>query len=1063
MNPRVLALLIVTGTLGWAQTGTGTITGSVMDGKGTAVPGARIEARDQATNLEFTCPTNIEGMFVLSALPPGTYEVTVTAPGFARVSRPDVAVAIQSRVGLSFALEVGELNQTITVTDDPPLLETQTSSVGQGVDSRFLTELPLIGRNYSHLAVLAPGATPNSGSRAADGFSLNGNRTFQNVYLIDGIDNNNYILGVDTNSTQAMRPSVDAIQEFRVETSNYSAEFGRAAGGVISVSTKSGTNALHGSAFEFLRNDRLDANDYFANRTGRPRPAARRNLFGGTLGGPLVRNRTFLFASYEGLRAREAQTVTTTVPSGEQASGDFGDKAVYDPLNVVGGARQLFPGNRIPDNRIDAVARKLAALYPSPNLAGTANNYAANVAVADREDAGDVRGDHRFSDRDAAFVRFSKVDREISRGSVFAPPGNGGAGGLNDFPSVQTSRAQSLALSETHIISASQVNEFRAGYTRNASDVNSPARQSLYAQFGILGVPQIDGLTGLPAFLVTGYSTLGDRTFAPNPKLTQVRQFMDNATWVRGRHTLRFGADARFTQNFAGTSSGARGLFTFNGQFTSQTPGQGSGDALADLLLGQTSSATLTTKLQGDFRNRYYGLFANDTWRASRKLTLTLGLRYELQSPPWEHNNNQYDFDLASGTMTRASGTGILSRTFSRRDWNNFAPRLGFAYELDSKTVLRGAAGVFYGSWGYQAIGQMGAANPPNFISVTFPSENTASRSAIVLAEGFPAGTLDPANLRNPAAVSLPADLQVPEVYQWNFGVERQTAREVVLSVAYVGAGSSWLPGYIDVNDPPPGPGAINPRRPYPAYGTIILNSGFAHSTYHSLQAKADKRFSRGLSLLSSYTWGHSIDNSVSGEDTGNGSTFPQNPGDTRAEKASSGIDVRHRWVTSFVYETPRWRSRGWRMVAGGWRIGGILTMTTGPPFTPTITPNPANTTGPVRPDRIADGNLARGNRSVDRWFDVGAFVAQSGFAYGNCGRDVLRAPGLAGFDGMLARVFPLRDALKLELRGEFFNLTNSAHFAKPDANIAIPQQAGKITATVSPNRQVQIAARIVF
>ena len=1063
MYLRVIVLLTVTGTTGWAQTGTGTITGSIMDPKGRAVAGARVQARNQATNLEFTCPTDIEGTCVLSALSPGTYEVTVTAPGFARAVRPDVAVAIQSRVGLSFTLAVGELSQTITVTDDPPLLETQTSSVGQGVDSRSLTALPLIGRNYSQLAVLGPGATPNSGSRAADGFSLNGSRTFQNVYLIDGIDNNNYILGVDTNSTQAMRPSVDAIQEFRVETSNYSAEFGRAAGGVISVSTKSGTNALHGSAFEFLRNDRLDANDYFANRTSRPRPASRRNLFGGTLGGPLVRNRTFLFASYEGLRGKEAQTVTTTVPAGQQASGDFGGKAIYDPLNVVNGVRQAFPGNRIPDDRIDAVARKLAALYPSPNLAGTANNYAANVAVTNREDAGDLRGDHRFSDRDAAFVRFSKADREISRGSVFTPPGNGGAGGLNDFPSVQTSRAQSLALSETHIISASQVNEFRAGYTRNASDVNSPAPASLYAQFGILGVPQFDGLTGLPAFLVTGYSTLGDRTFAPNPKLTQVRQIMDNATWVRGRHTLRFGADARFTQNFAGTSSGARGLFTFNGQFTSQTPGQGSGDALADLLLGQTSAATLTTKLQGDFRNRYYGLFANDTWRASRKLTLNLGLRYELQSPPWEHNNNQYDFDLATGTMTRASGTGILSRTFSRRDWNNFAPRLGFAYQLDSKTVLRGAAGVFYGSWGYQAIAQTGAANPPNFISVTFPSASTAGRSALVLAGGFPEGTLDPANLRNPAAVSLPAGLQVPQVYQWNFGGERQTAGDVVLSVAYVGAGSSWLPGYIDVNDPPPGPGAINPRRPYPAYGTIILNSGFAHSTYHSLQAKADKRFSRGLSLLSSYTWSHSIDNSVSGEDTGNGSTFPQNPADTRAEKAASGIDVRHRWVTSFVYETPRWRSRGWRLVAGNWRIGGILTVMTGLPFTPAITPNPANTTGPVRPDRIADGNLPRGSRGVDRWFDVGAFVAQSGFAYGNCGRDVLRAPGLAGFDGMLARVFPLREALKLELRGEFFNLTNTAHFAKPDANIGIPQQAGKITATVSPNRRVQVAARIVF
>ena len=1063
MSLRGLAVILVVGGLAWAQTGSGTIAASVLDGSGGAIPGARVQARNQDTNLEFSCPTSSEGTCVLSALPPGVYEVSVTATGFARAVRPDVEVAVQSRVGLSWTLEVGEIGHTITVKDNPPLMETQTSAVGQGVDSRSMTGLPLNGRNYSQLALLAPGATPNSGSRAADGFSLNGNRTFQNVYLIDGIDNNNYILGVDTNSTQAIRPSVDAIQEFRVETSNYSAEFGRAAGGVISVSIKSGGNRVHGSAFDYLRNERLDANDFFANRAGRVRPPVRRNQFGATLGGPLVRNKTFLFASYQGQRTRQPQTVVTTVPVGERVSGDFGSSAIYDPLNVVGGLRQVFPSNRIPADRVDPVARRLAALYPVPNLTGTANNYASIVGVADREDAGDLRVDHRFGNRDNAFVRYSKVDREIARGSVFAAPGHGGAGGLNDYPSLQTPRAQSVALNETHIFSASLVNEFRAGYTRNASDQVSPASRSLYAEFGIRGVPQFDGLTGLPAVLVTGYSSLGDRTYAPNPKLTQVRQVMDNATWVRGGHTIRFGADARFTQNFAGTSATARGSVTFNGQFTSRTAGSGSGDALADLLLGQTSTATLSTRLQGDFRNRYYGYFLNDTWRVTRALTLNLGLRYELQSPPWEHNDNQYNFDLAGGRLVKAGGAGILSRTFSRRDWNNWAPRLGLAYELNPQTVLRGAVGIFYGSWGYQAIAQMGAANPPNFISVSFPSASTEARSVLPLAAGFPEGALDPANLRNPAAVSLSADMPVPEVYQWNFGLQRQALRDVVVSVAYVGAGSKYVPGFIDVNDPPPGPGAINPRRPYPSYGGITWNSPFAHSTYHSLQAKVDKRFSHGLLALSSYTWGHSIDNSVSGEDTGNGSTLPQNPYDTRAEKASSGIDVRHRWVTSVVYETPRWKSRVLRLAASEWRIGGILSAMTGPPFTPTITPNPANTTGPVRPNRVADGNLARDVRGVDRWFDLGAFVAQSGFVYGNCGRDILRAPGLVGFDGMLARTFPLREGLKLELRAEFFNLTNSVHLAKPNSNVGLPSQAGRITATQSPNRQVQVAARISF
>ncbi len=1057
----------------FAQTDTGVITGVVTDATGAAVPGAQIAARNQDTGLSYTGASNESGVYVISALPRGAYELTVSAKGFAQATRRNVVVHVQARVQIDFALKVGEVTEVIQVTAETPLLESQTSSVGQVVENKTIMTLPLNGRNYSQLAVLAPGATPNPGSRATDGFSINGNRTFQNVFLVDGVDNNNYILGVDTNSTQALRPSIDAIQEFKLETANYSAEFGRAAGGVISVSIKSGTNEVHGSAFEFLRNNELDANNFFSNRAGRDRPPLRLNQFGATVGGPVLRNRTFFFLSYQGLRIREPVSMTSTVPTGQAARGVFGSSVIYDPLRVVEGTRQPFPNNTIPESRIDPVGRKLAALYPAANQAGAVNNFFANVGNGAREDQGDLRVDHRLGASDSLFVRFSKTSRENTRGGLFPPPANGG-NGFNEFPLIQRPEAYSVVLNETHIFSASLVNEFRAGYTRNASDQLSPAPAPLYEEIGIKGVPMFTGLTGLPTVNVTGFSQLGDRTYAPNPKLTQVRQFIDNVSWLRGNHSLKFGLDARFTQNFAGTSHTARGSLSFNGQFTSQVPGRGAGPALADLLLGQTSSAQLTTLLQGDFRNRFYGYFLNDTWRATRKLTLNLGLRYELQSPPWEHNNNQSNVNLdprnaTYGTLVRASGSSILSRTFSRRDTNNWAPRLGFAYQLDAKTVLRGSAGIFYGSWGYQAIAQMCPANVPHFVNITFPSSTTAAVSSLVLSSGFRAGALDPRNAQNPVGTAMLPNFPVPEIYQWNFSLQREMPGASVLSAAYVGSGSSYLSGILDVNDPFPGPGAVNARRPFPTFGGINLNSAFAHATYHSLQAKLEKRFSGGLSLLSGYTWSHGLDNSINGEDNAAGSTNPQNPRDTRAERSSSATDVRHRFVTSAIYELPLGRGGHWlggsaagRALLGGWQVAGIVVAASGVPMTPTVSPNPANTTGPARPDRLRDGNLPRPERTVDRWFDSAAFAPATSFTFGNSGRHVLVAPGLVNLDALAGRNFRITESKRLEFRAEFFNFTNSVHFARPNLTVNLAQ-SGRITATQAPNRQVQFGLRLVF
>lgn len=1055
----------------WGQTAQ--VTGHVIDASGAVVPGTEISLTNLANSFKRDTVTNEEGYFAIPLLNPGKYEISVRKGGFKPIIQSGITLEVEQVARLDFKLETGTLSETVTVTGTGPVLERETSSVGQVIENKTVVTLPLKGRNYSELVALMPGATPNQGSRAADGISLNGNRTFQNTYLIDGVDNNNYILGVDTNSTQALRPSVDAIQEFKVESANYSAEYGRSAGGIISLAVKSGTNEFHGSGFEFLRNDKLDANNWFSNRAKLSRPPLRYNQFGGTFGGPIWRNHSFFFASYQGTRDIRARTATTTVPRQEMTRGDFGAINIYDPANVVGGARVQFTNNIIPDSRIDPVGRRLAALYPPANQPGTVNNYVTNVPITDDAHQLDVRGDHRLGASDTLFVRYSWSDREITQGSFFAPPGNGG-NGFGDFPLVQLPHAWSIAAGETKVISASLVNEVRIGFTRNESNQLSPAARSLYDQFGIKGVPQINGLTGLPTFTVVNFASLGDRTFAPNPKRVGVFQLNDNLFWTRGNHTLKFGGDLRLRHNFAGTSNIARGSFTFNGQFTSRVPGTGAGSAAADLLLGLTSSAQLSTVLTGDFSDHYYGFYVNDTWRVTPRLTLNLGLRYELQTPMSEASNKIANFDLNSGsptfgTLVNASAGGIRERSFSDLDRNNFAPRVGFAYELAPKTVLRGSFGIFYGGLGYQAIAQSGAANLPYAVNINNVSATTAATSGVILSNGFPPNFLDPKNAVNPGAVAVARDFPISEVYQWNLNVQRELWGQTVLSFAYVGSGSARLRGFNDLNAPPPGTGAINPRRPFPTFGAITHVSPFAHASYHAFQAKTERRFSKGFSLLSAYTWSHSMDNSVDGEDSGNGPVIPQDPRNTNAEKASSGIDLRHRWVTSAIYDLPFGRKNGSlnpnaaaRAIFGGWQLGGIFNVQTGFPMSPAVTPNPANTTTPARPNRLRDPNLTRGERTVDRWYDRTAFATPAQFNFGNSARNVIRAPGLVNLDLLIARNFQVTERFRIEFRAELYNATNSVHLGRPNVTTNAAQ-AGRITSTQSPNRQVQFGLRLVY
>lgn len=1056
---------------GFAQTAT--LQGSVTDETAAVIPSATVIITNTQMGTSTSTTTNGAGLYVAPFVQPGLYSITVTKPGFQKTVRPGLQILANQVLKVDLVLKLGSVEQTVLVQAGTPLLETQTASLGQQIDTKAIITLPLNGRDYTQLVTLGAGANPNSYSRATNGFSLNGGSTLQTTMQLDGTDNSNYQIGLDSGNVNALSPSIDAIREFKVQTGNYSAQFGRSASGVVSVVLKSGTNRLHGSIFEFLRNDALDANDFFANLYGLPRPPLHRNQFGGVLGGPIWRNRSFFFVSYQGTRLESPSSGTVTVPTPAMVGGNFGQTAIYNPSNVINGARQEFPGNVIPTAMIDPVGQKLASLYPTPNLPGSFNNYAYTQSSVNNADEFDSRFDEQMGEHDSLNFDFSYGHANNSLGGIFPSPNNAGPGPFYTFRHTQPIRSHLVSVHETHIFTPQLVNEFNLGYTHLYSNTLDPGTTPLFNEFGFKGIPPIPGLNGLPYVGVSGFAMIGDGEWSPNIKLTQETQFSDNVSWVHGKHTVTFGAQWIDTHNYANSQSVTRGSFNFSGQFTSQIPGKGRGSAIADLLLGLTSNAGLATPQIARLRNHYSGVYFNDAWQVTHRLNLNVGLRYDLQTPWWDRDNRMSNFDLTPGSvnygkLVPAVSGGYLARTFSRLDTNNLAPRVGVAYTINPKTVIRSGFGIFYGSWGYVGNGTTGSSNPPWDIFVNVPSSTDANTSSLALVDGFPAGLLDPANLQHPFIYSQAANYPMSSVDQWNLTVQRQLSEHDSLTVAYVGSATSHIGALNNVNSPPPGPGPINPRRPFPEYGNITRQYPYAHATYHALQITYERRLSNGLQILSDYTWGHSLSNVLNGED-GVGGTVPQDPHNIAAEKANTGSDLPNRFVASVIYQVPLGQPGGMlagnrlqRQIFGRWELGGIYTAQSGYPLTPGVSPNPSNTATPARPDRVCDGNLPRGKRGYTHWYNPACFVPAQPFTYGNSTRSVIRAPGLHNLDFMVDKTFQLTDTIPLEFRAEAFNLANTAHFDAPDMTIT-DQQAGQITDDISPNREIQFGLRLRF
>jgi hypothetical protein len=861
--------------------------------------------------------------------------------------------------------------------------------------------------------------------------SVHGNRSLQNTFLLDGVDNNSISTNVQELSTQVSRPSIDAIGEFKAVTSPFAAEYGRAPGGAIVVTTKSGTNALGGTAYGYLRNESMDARSFFAERSNLDKPTNDQRQFGANLGGPLARNRAFFFFDVESTQISQGVLRTARIMTPDERRGVF-NAAIRDPSTGL-----PFADNRIPEDRIDPVAAAIVGLLPDANTAGT-NNFIRQPNVEDDGERYLARVDVRPSDSDSLFVRFIYTDR-----TRFVP---GFLGGILDGTSTSawgrnflTSR--STVFGWTRVFGPRLINELRVSWAQGRSDgQQDPFGQDAIAQIGFQGVPADSAvLGGIMGIDISGHVRLGSPNFMPKYQHTDQFQFLNTATWLAGNHQIKIGADvmAPMKNEYLDIPS-TRGNLSFTGQFT--------GNPVADFLLGYARGAELSNVHIVNQRRWAMAFFVQDDWRVRDRLTLNLGLRYDFMSPAYEADDRMANFDPAGGTLVFASGGSLADRALVEPDWNNVAPRIGLAYQLDDRTVLRGGYGIFYNSLDRIGSEDQLALNPPGLRNINQTTSSTTT-PILRLRDGFPANYLDPGNIvlsrlliraANPSGESA-------MFQQMAVGVEREVARDLVVSadlVANVGRNIAVL---RNLNQPANGNGA----RPYPDFSHIQWRDPVGTSRYYGLDLSVEQRFAGGVGGRLSYTLSDSRDQAP--EHLAASSGRPQDTNDVEAWEGPSDFDVRHRLVANFMAQLPFDNA-----VLGGWTVSGIYTARSGRPFTVTQ----GNLEGATwMPNLIGDPD---GEKTVDNWFNAAAFQQVSAGTFGDAGRNILRGPGYVTFDLTIQRRFALSDRVAASLRWDIFNVFNRANFGNPNSNIT-GANVGTISALAGDPRTMQVAVRLQF
>jgi hypothetical protein len=1053
----MLALLILLPSVAVAQTHRATIRGTVFDPQQAVIPGAELKLTNRETNKERTVLSGADGKYSLTSLEAGIYSLSVTFPNFQR-SEQEVILKVDQELRLDVTLFVSAVTHEGMVIEEPTELKKDSSSIGTVIENRQVSGLPLDGRNFYELTLLVPGAAPaapgSAGSARGDfAFNVNGAREDSNNFLLDGV----YNLDPKLN-TFGVRPPVDAIREFEMLTSSYDASFGRNPGAQVNVVLKSGTNELHGSLFEFHRNGALDARNFFAPAT-EPKPKYLRNQFGGSIGGPIRRDSTFIFGDYEGTRSREGVTRITNVPTLLERQGNFSQSLFPVPIDPFTG--MPFPGNVIDPLRIHPVGRAIAALYPLPNRNEPFRNFVSSPTQRDDNDSFDVRVDQRVTDRADLTFRYSFGDRNL-----FEPFTGANLSLVPGFGDSVKRRSQNAMAAFTVVLTPNLVNETRAAFSRVAASVTQEA-SSLNSELGLPTISPNPRDAGLSFISVTGFSPLGDEGNNPQKSVTNVYQIINNSSYSHGRHLIKFGGDIRFSQQNAFRDVESRGRLTFS------PFGQVTFNALGDLLLGLpllTSVARVDNPQQ--LRTESYNAFFNDSFRLNSRLTLNAGLRYEFNSPPVDAEDRANVYDIASRSLVPV-GTNGVPRSGVEADKNNFAPRVGLAWTIgeDEKTVLRAGYGIYYDQSAL-APGEALYFNSPYFDNNIFFS---LPGLPLTLSDPFPA--FFPFPLPD-SALAIQRDLRTAYMQHWNLNVQRELGSKRVLEVAYVGSKGTKLLTARDINQPQPSvlpPGLPFVPRPDPRFDDINLLESRANSNYHSLQARLQQRLSRGLAALVSYTWAKSIDDASNFFSSAGDPNFPQNSYDVRAERGRSNFDVRHRLSISYSYDLPfgsgkRYvADKGWAStLLSGWQSFGVITWQSGRPFTVALLSEIDNSgTGRSilgfgandRPNLV--GNPELSSPSTGRWFNTAAFAFPAPGTFGNAGRNIIDGPGYQSVNASLVKNTHLTETVNLQFRAEVFNLFNHPNFNLPDNFLGSPT-FGQITSARDP-RHLQFGLKLLF
>jgi len=1117
-NVLVVLVLIIAVSMGFAQVDTGSLVGTVKDASGALLPNVTVTATNMDTGVHAAVKSDVNGNYVITPLHIGRYSVAIESTGFRKEIRNDIVLDVQQTIRLDFALQVGSVSQVMEVSGAAPLLETESASLGDVVTSQTVELLPLNGRRYTDLAELTSGVSKvvegpvNGGSSPTNGnaggsFAVNGMRGDQNNFMLDGIDNNS-----NDNGDVAILSSVDAIAEFKIQTSNYSPEFGRSGGAVINATTKSGTNQIHGSAWEFFRNDALDSAQYGFG-TNLPKAPYKQNQFGATIGGPVIKEKVFFFGDYEGTRIRSATTDIVKVPTAAETTGNFFDilggqskicgpngdqlcfdalgrpiytNEIYDPTTTrtVNGStvRDGFgfdpttglpidgQANIIPAASLNQLGLNFAALYPVVTTPG-GGNYSVNAPGSDRIDQTDIRVDESVSSKIQLFQRFSLAQDHRFQAPVFSGLADGGSYNTGNRPL----STRGFVLGYTHTITPNLVNSARIGFNRvhYISNVPSYGQNFPPPNLQFPGVPNNPLINGLTLMQPNGYRRIGEPGYTPTRSTTQDIQLNDTLSFVHGKHWFKMGPQFRFDQFNLLQIGQPRGRVSFSGQFTAIDPGnQGeTGNGIADMLIGDPVSAIISTVTYFGNRQHSYGAFVEDTWKARPNLTWDLGLRYDYATPFYEAHNRQSNFDYTTGQIIPA-GTAGYPKHLANVDKADFAPRIGFSYSPfpARPLVVRAGYGRFF------IFNEIRTGDPlqtdynfPFFFEPSFTGDGFTPALGMTPGTGFP--SLDPGNIGNLTLGVTSQDWRLHTgVYdQWNLDIEYQLPGNILITPAYVGSKGTHLQSLIDRNQiQTPQQTFDQSKRPYPQYAgfTSIVNRG--NSTYHAFQLKAEKKASHGLYFLSAYTFSKSINDQP--EICCNG-PFPQNSYNLAAEKGLSDFDNRQRWVTSVDYAIPvgkgqKYMNRGGvaDAVLGGWHVGGIITFRSGFYFSPlTGNGDPTNTgsQGLLRTDQTGSGHLS--HPTWMNWFNINDFPVPVGH-FGNAGKNILEGPGEKGADLSARKIFAVNERFHVEFRAEFFNAFNHPVFSQPDNYVTDGAgAAGVITSTVIPQRQIQFALKLDF